>query len=99
VQKKQHMPIDYCILMIVYSLKPIKIMEADNLNIHIARKQLTLSALNKFENCKQAAKALGISLKTLQRDKKLYGIVRTDGGQYYFEEPKKIQFVPLLKAS
>jgi hypothetical protein len=63
-------------------------MEEEILNIEHHRKDLILKALNRKANREQAAVALGISLRTLQRDLVLYNIKKI-GNEYRIVEPIK----------
>ena len=71
-------------------------MESENFNIYHHRKILTLEALNRFGKITDAAKALGISGRTLHNNIKEFEIKRIGRqGQFYIQQQVK---KPLLVA-
>jgi hypothetical protein len=63
-------------------------MDEEILNIEHHRKDLIIKALNRKRTHGQAAAALGISVRTLMRDKRIYNIKKKKG-VYQIIETKK----------
>lgn len=59
--------------------------QEEDLNLERMEKSLIIKALNKFNQKKEAAKALGIAERTLRNKRKQYNIVKYEDGYRYRE--------------
>ena len=64
-------------------------MQNESLNIWNNTQELVLKALNKYPNCRDAAKALGVSLKTLANYRHAMNIRYGATGYHQIKTEKK----------
>lgn len=68
-------------------------MYPDTLNIDFHRRAMIIKALNRYDNMRLSALALGIHERSLYRWREVYNIIKDEKGVWCFVEPVNKQEV------